>query len=99
MKTSLKVLGHIHANLMNCVLVLSADRDLQAAVVEVIDHHQLETTASFSCPVTMEMAMSCTALVLERILSSAPEILDQQLALLLYGEIHRRSSGVRSLQV
>ncbi|XP_070778338.1 exopolyphosphatase PRUNE1-like [Enoplosus armatus] len=63
----------------------SSDSGLEGAVVEVIDHHQLERTDSFSCPVTMETVASCTTLVTERILSRAPEILDRQLALLLYG--------------
>ncbi|XP_018542153.1 exopolyphosphatase PRUNE1 [Lates calcarifer] len=63
----------------------STDRDLEGAVAEVIDHHRLERTASFSCPVTVETVASCATLVTERILSRAPEILDRQLALLLYG--------------
>ncbi|XP_038580286.1 exopolyphosphatase PRUNE1-like isoform X2 [Micropterus salmoides] len=58
---------------------------LEGAVVEVIDHQQLETTTSFSCHATMEVVASCTTLVTDRILSRAPEILDRQLALLLYG--------------
>ncbi|XP_059206614.1 exopolyphosphatase PRUNE1-like isoform X2 [Centropristis striata] len=49
----------------------SGDAVLQAAAVDVIDH--VETVAS------------CVTLVTERILSRAPEILDRQLALLLYG--------------
>uniref|UniRef100_A0A3Q1F9V6 Prune exopolyphosphatase 1 n=1 Tax=Acanthochromis polyacanthus TaxID=80966 RepID=A0A3Q1F9V6_9TELE len=63
----------------------SADSDLEGAVVEVIDHHQPERTASFSCPVNVEMVASCATLVTERILSRPLEILDKQLALLLYG--------------
>ncbi|KAI3359020.1 hypothetical protein L3Q82_015404 [Scortum barcoo] len=63
----------------------STDSGLKGALVEIIDHHQLEGTTSFSGPVTMETVASCTTLVTERILSRAPEILDRQLALLLYG--------------
>lgn len=74
------------AKLLNYFLFFSSDRDLEGAVAEVIDHHQLERTASFSCSVTMDTVASCTTLVTERILSRAPEILDRQLALLLYGE-------------
>uniref|UniRef100_A0A3P8RZ07 Prune exopolyphosphatase 1 n=1 Tax=Amphiprion percula TaxID=161767 RepID=A0A3P8RZ07_AMPPE len=55
------------------------------AVVEVMDHHQPERTASLSCPVNVEIVASCATLVTERILSRPLEILDKQLALLLYG--------------
>uniref|UniRef100_A0A3B4WT58 Prune exopolyphosphatase 1 n=1 Tax=Seriola lalandi dorsalis TaxID=1841481 RepID=A0A3B4WT58_SERLL len=84
-------LAHLHGNrrlaltLVDHNILPSTDRDLEGAVVEVIDHHQLQRTTSFACPVTMEMVLSCATLVTERILSRAPEILDQQLALLLYG--------------
>ena len=64
----------------------SSDRDLEGAVVEVIDHRLLEREPSASCQVTVEMVGSCTTLVTERILQKAPEVLDPQLALLLYGE-------------
>uniref|UniRef100_A0A3B4Z849 Prune exopolyphosphatase 1 n=1 Tax=Seriola lalandi dorsalis TaxID=1841481 RepID=A0A3B4Z849_SERLL len=83
-------LAHLHGNrrlaltLVDHNILPSTDRDLEGAVVEVIDHHQLQRTTSFACPVTMEMVLSCATLVTERILSRAPEILDQQLALLLY---------------
>ncbi|XP_071356142.1 exopolyphosphatase PRUNE1-like isoform X12 [Trachinotus anak] len=91
-------LARLHGNrrlaltLVDHNILPSKDSDLQGAVVEVIDPHILERTPSFSCPVTMEMVMSCATLVMEQILSRAPEILDQQLALLLYGETqgHRR---------
>ncbi|KAM9340651.1 exopolyphosphatase PRUNE1-like [Symphorus nematophorus] len=63
----------------------STNSHLQGALVEIIDHHQLDRTVSFSCPVTVETVASCTTLVTERILSRAPEILDRQLAVLLYG--------------
>ncbi|XP_030266427.1 exopolyphosphatase PRUNE1-like isoform X2 [Sparus aurata] len=76
----------------------STDSHLQGAVVEVIDHHQPQRTASFFCPVTVETVASCATLVTERILSSAPEILDRQLALLLYGvmvvdSVHQDGGG------
>ncbi|XP_042362955.1 exopolyphosphatase PRUNE1-like [Plectropomus leopardus] len=71
----------------------STDGVLEGAVVEVIDHHQLQRTASFSCPVTAEMVASCATLVTARILSRAPEILDRQLALLLYGAMVVDSGG------
>ncbi|KAM4629984.1 exopolyphosphatase PRUNE1-like [Polymixia lowei] len=63
------------------------DSGLEGAVVEVIDHHQLERTTSSSCPVTLETVASCATLVTDRILTKAPEILDRQLALMLYGAI------------
>ncbi|XP_074469842.1 exopolyphosphatase PRUNE1-like isoform X1 [Sebastes fasciatus] len=69
----------------------STDSVLQGAVVEVIDHHQ--RTASFSCPVAVETVGCCATLVTERILSRAPDILDRQLALLLYGVMVMDSVG------
>lgn len=63
-----------------------ADRTLENAVVEVIDHHRLERTLSPSCPVTVETVGSCATLVTERIVQKAPELLDQQVAQLLYGK-------------
>jgi len=88
--------GHAHLTslvrfkvvLVNSVfgyLSCSSDRFLEAAVVEVIDHHLLERDSSPSCPVTVETVGSCATLVTERIMQKAPEILDQQVALLLYG--------------
>ena len=74
-------------DMFNAVFVpCSSDRDLEGAVVEVIDHRLLEREPSASCLVTVEMVGSCTTLVTERILQKAPEVLDPQLALLLYGE-------------
>lgn len=55
-------------------------------MVEVIDHHLLEREPSPSCPVTVETVGSCATLVTERIIQKAPEILDQQVAQLLYGK-------------
>lgn len=54
-------------------------------MVEVIDHHRLERTPSPSCPITVETVGSCATLVTERIVQKAPELLDQQVAQLLYG--------------
>ncbi|XP_010872021.2 exopolyphosphatase PRUNE1 [Esox lucius] len=65
----------------------SADRELEEAVVEVIDHHHLERTPSPSCSVTVETVGSCATLVTERIHHKAPEVLDRQVAQLLYGAI------------
>ncbi|KAI4895297.1 hypothetical protein NFI96_011137, partial [Prochilodus magdalenae] len=64
-----------------------ADRGLEKTVVEVIDHHRLERAPSPCCPVIVETVGSCTTLVTERIVQKAPEVLDQQVALLLYGTI------------
>ncbi|XP_052003750.1 exopolyphosphatase PRUNE1 [Xyrauchen texanus] len=65
----------------------SADSILEDAVVEVIDHHLLERPPSRSCPITIETVGSCATLVTERIAQKAPEVLDQQVAQLLYGAI------------
>lgn len=63
----------------------SSDCDLEEVVLEVIDHHLLERKPSPSCPVTVETVGSCSTLVAERIIQKAPEVLDQQVAQLLYG--------------
>ncbi|ROJ29326.1 Exopolyphosphatase PRUNE1 [Anabarilius grahami] len=65
----------------------SADSELEDAVVEVIDHHLLQRPSSPSCPVTVETVGSCATLVTELIAQKAPEVLDQQVAQLLYGTI------------
>ncbi|XP_056617802.1 exopolyphosphatase PRUNE1 [Triplophysa dalaica] len=65
----------------------SSDRDLEDAVVEVIDHHLHQRSSSPSCSVTVETVGSCATLVTERIAQKAPDVLDQQVAQLLYGTI------------
>lgn len=70
------------------MLFCSADSELEDTVVEVIDHHLLQRPPSPSCPVTVETVGSCATLVTERIAQKAPEVLDQQVAQLLYGECH-----------
>ncbi|XP_022075977.1 exopolyphosphatase PRUNE1 [Acanthochromis polyacanthus] len=65
----------------------SSDSDLEVAVVEVIDHHLQEREPSSSCPVTVETVGSCATLVTERIIQKSPQILDQQLAQLLYAAV------------
>ncbi|CAL8248870.1 unnamed protein product [Lota lota] len=79
--------GHLALTLVDHNVLPSSDRDLEGAVVEVIDHRPLEREPSASCLVTVEMVGSCATLVTERIVKKAPEILDPQLALLLYGTI------------
>ncbi|KAM4580682.1 exopolyphosphatase PRUNE1 isoform 2-T2 [Odontesthes bonariensis] len=79
--------GRLRLTLVDHNVLPSSDSDLEGAVVEVIDHHYLERTASPSCPVTVEMVGSCATLVTERIIQKAPEILDQQLAQLLYAAV------------
>lgn len=71
-----------------CLCVRSGDVALEEAVVEVIDHHLLERKPSPACPVTVETVGSCTTLVTERIAQKAPDLLDQQVAQLLYGNYH-----------
>ena len=55
--------------------------------MEVIDHHHLERTPSMSCSVTVETVGSCATLVTEHIHHKAPEVLDRQVAQLLYGKV------------
>uniref|UniRef100_A0A3Q2CWS8 Prune exopolyphosphatase n=1 Tax=Cyprinodon variegatus TaxID=28743 RepID=A0A3Q2CWS8_CYPVA len=82
---ALHTAGRLRLTLVDHNVLPSSDADLEGAVVEVLDHHQLERKASPSCPVTVEMVGSCATLVTERIIQKAPQILDQQLAQLLYG--------------
>lgn len=79
--------GRLRLTLVDHNVLPSSDGDLEGAVVEVIDHHLQEREASPSCPVTVEMVGSCATLVAERIIQKAPEILDQQLAQLLYAAV------------
>lgn len=79
--------GRLRLTLVDHNVLPSSDRDLEGAVVEVIDHRQQEREPSPACPVTVEMVGSCATLITERIIQKAPEILDQQLAQLLYATI------------
>ncbi|XP_034409887.1 exopolyphosphatase PRUNE1 [Cyclopterus lumpus] len=79
--------GRLRLTLVDHNVLPSSDRDLEAAVVEVIDHHLLERDSSPYCPVTVETVGSCATLVTERIMQKAPEILDQQVAQLLYAAV------------
>lgn len=79
--------GRLTLTLVDHNILPSSDGDLEGAVVEVIDHHLLEREPSPSCPVTVETVGSCATLVTERIIQKAPEVLDQQLAQLLYAAV------------
>ncbi|XP_060725744.1 exopolyphosphatase PRUNE1 [Tachysurus vachellii] len=80
-------LQNLAITLVDHNILPEADRTLEDAVVEVIDHHRLERTPSPFCPITAETVGSCATLVTERIVQKAPELLDQQVAQLLYGTI------------
>ncbi|XP_060778359.1 exopolyphosphatase PRUNE1 isoform X1 [Neoarius graeffei] len=86
-EVDLHSLQNLAITLVDHNVLPEADRSLENAVVEVIDHHRLERTLSPSCPVTIETVGSCATLVTERIVQKAPELLDQQVAQLLYGTI------------
>ncbi|KAM9353256.1 exopolyphosphatase PRUNE1 isoform 1-T1 [Symphorus nematophorus] len=79
--------GRLRLTLVDHNILPSSDGDLEGAVVEVIDHHLLEREPSLSCPVTVETVGSCATLVTERIIQKAAEILDQQIAQLLYAAV------------
>lgn len=79
--------GRLDLTLVDHNVLPSSDSDLEGAVVEVIDHHFLERAPSPSCLVTVETVGSCATLVTERMVLKAPEVLDQQVAQLLYGTI------------
>ncbi|XP_013884000.1 exopolyphosphatase PRUNE1 isoform X2 [Austrofundulus limnaeus] len=84
---ALHAAGRLQLTLVDHNVLPSSDRDLEGAVVQVIDHHHLERSPSPSCLLTVEMVGSCATLITEHILLKAPEILDQQLAQLLYGKV------------
>ncbi|XP_014330752.1 exopolyphosphatase PRUNE1 [Xiphophorus maculatus] len=84
---ALRRAGRLRLSLVDHNVLPSSDADLEGAVVEVLDHHQAERTRSPTCPVTVEMVGSCATLVTERIIKVAPQILDQQLAFLLYATV------------
>lgn len=86
-EVDLHSLQNLAITLVDHNILPEADRALEKAVVEVIDHHRLDRISSPSCPVTVEAVGSCTTLVTERIVQKSPELLDQQMAQLLYGTI------------
>ncbi|KAF5892087.1 unconventional myosin-Ie-like, partial [Clarias magur] len=86
-EVDLHSLQNLAITLVDHNVLPDADRTLENAVVEVIDHHRLDRTSSPSCLVTVEPVGSCATLVTERIVQKAPELLDQQVAQLLYGTI------------
>ncbi|XP_076337622.1 exopolyphosphatase PRUNE1-like isoform X7 [Tachypleus tridentatus] len=67
--------------------ILSADQQcLEEAVVRVIDHHKLECRdRGVRCDMTVEMVGSCCTLVAEKMFTMCPSVIDQQVAMLLYG--------------
>ncbi|XP_061552868.1 exopolyphosphatase PRUNE1 [Phycodurus eques] len=84
---ALRRTGRLRLTLVDHNVLPGSDADLEGAVVEVIDHRELEREPGPSCPVTVEMVGSCATLVTERLIQNAPHILDQQVALLLYATI------------
>ncbi|KAM4735319.1 exopolyphosphatase PRUNE1 [Anableps anableps] len=84
---ALHTAGRLQLTLVDHNVLPSSDTDLEGAVVEVLDHHRPERKPSPTCPVTVEMVGSCATLVTERIIQKAPQILDQQLAHLLYATV------------
>ncbi|MCJ8728211.1 hypothetical protein PDJAM_G00001770 [Pangasius djambal] len=86
-EVDLHSLQNLAITLVDHNVLPEADRTLENSVVEVIDHHRLERTPSPFCSVTAETVGSCATLVTERIVQKAPELLDQQVAQLLYGAI------------
>ncbi|XP_053743525.1 exopolyphosphatase PRUNE1 isoform X1 [Synchiropus splendidus] len=78
--------GRLRLTLVDHNVLPSSDRDLEGVVVEVVDHHLQERDPS-TCSVTVETVGSCCTLVAERVLQKAPDILDQQLAHLLYAAV------------
>ncbi|XP_067094160.1 exopolyphosphatase PRUNE1 isoform X3 [Osmerus mordax] len=79
--------GRLDLTLVDHNVLPSSDSDLEGAVVEVIDHHFVERASSPSCAITVETVASCATLVTEKIFQKAPDVLDQQVAQLLYGTI------------
>ncbi|KAK5873412.1 hypothetical protein PBY51_018455 [Eleginops maclovinus] len=79
--------GRLRLTLVDHNVLPSLDSDLEGAVVQVIDHHLLERRPSPSCHVTVEMVGSCATLVTERILQEAPQILDLQVAHMIYAAV------------
>ncbi|XP_057689348.1 exopolyphosphatase PRUNE1 isoform X2 [Corythoichthys intestinalis] len=84
---ALRRTGRLRLTLVDHNVLPSWDAELEGAVVEVIDHHALEREPAPSCPVTVETVGSCATLVTERLLQKAPDVVDAQLAQLLYATI------------
>ncbi|XP_006006142.1 exopolyphosphatase PRUNE1 [Latimeria chalumnae] len=79
--------GLLSLTLVDHNVLPSSDAMLEGAVVEVIDHRPLERKRTPFCNMTAEPVGSCCTLITERIVRSAPEFLDRQVAGLLYGTI------------
>ncbi|XP_022253896.1 exopolyphosphatase PRUNE1-like isoform X2 [Limulus polyphemus] len=69
--------------------VLSLEQQLlEDSVVRVIDHHKPESKdRGERCDTTIEMVGSCCTLVAEKLFNTNPDIIDKQVAMLLYGTI------------
>lgn len=64
------------------------DRELQPLVDEIIDHHNRELEFDLNkCQVTIEKVGSTCTLIGEKLFKELPEIIDANIALLLYGTI------------
>ncbi|KAM9310076.1 exopolyphosphatase PRUNE1 isoform 2-T2 [Pholidichthys leucotaenia] len=84
---ALQQAGRLRLTLVDHNVLPSSDSDLEGAVVDVIDHHHLDRLPSPTCTVTVETVGSCATLITERIIHEAPQILDLQLAHLLYAAV------------
>lgn len=64
-----------------------SDSFLETSVIRIIDHHLQENVVKDQCDITIESVGSCATLVAEKIFEKLPEILDTQIAMLLYSTI------------
>ncbi|XP_039219521.1 exopolyphosphatase PRUNE1 isoform X1 [Crotalus tigris] len=79
--------GLLSMTLVDHHILPSKDAELEAAVVEVLDHRPLEWERPPPCRVTAELVGSCATLVAERLLQARVPTLDSQIAALLHGTI------------
>ncbi|XP_043542565.1 exopolyphosphatase PRUNE1, partial [Chiloscyllium plagiosum] len=75
--------GQLALTLVDHNVLPRGDSALEEVVKEVVDHRRLERPLAPSLVVTAEPVGSCTTLVTERIVRTAPDILDRQLAYVL----------------
>ncbi|XP_014681817.1 PREDICTED: uncharacterized protein LOC106821494 [Priapulus caudatus] len=81
--------GRLLLTLVDHNVLPATDKALDRSVVEIVDHHHNERPEDEDgrCDQLIELVGSCCTLVADKILHKAPELLDEQLAMLLFGTI------------
>ncbi|XP_067132645.1 exopolyphosphatase PRUNE1 [Centruroides vittatus] len=79
--------GNLSVILVDHNVLAPSDSFLEMSVIRIIDHHVQENIVKDKYDVTIELVGSCATLVAEKVFEKLPDILDTQIAMLLYGTI------------